>query len=234
MVGDRFSARKKRGGSGLIYFVLAILFLIFMIKWGIPGFINFLAGPSEDKGDLAKQGEDIVPPQTPTFAALPEATNSAKIRVEGYTESGVDVTVYLNDELVATDKTNDEGKFGFDITLTDGQNRIYIKAVDAAGNESQSIPETVTLDTKSVDITITSPTDGVEFFGKNNQVVTVSGEATKTDVSVTVNGSFARVDSDGKYSATVRLNEGENTLTVRVVDKAGNSAEKTIKVKLTF
>jgi hypothetical protein len=234
MVGDRFSARKKGGGSGLIYFVLAILFVFFMIKWGVPGFINFLAGPSGEKGGGLKQSEDIVPPQTPTFAALPEATNSGRVRVEGYTESEVDVSIYKNDELASTARSDTDGKFEFELSLSDGSNRIYVKARDAAGNESQSVPETVNLDTKAVDLTITSPADGAEFFGKDKQNITVLGEATKTNVSVTVNGSYARVDTDGKFSTTIRLNKGENQIAVRAVDRAGNSAEKTIKVKLIF
>ena len=51
---------------------------------------------------------------------------------------------------------------------------------------------------------------------------------------VTVNGSFARVDGEGKFSVVIRLHEGDNDLLLKAVGRAGNAAEKTIKVKLTF
>lgn len=230
--GDRYSSRKK-GGSGIIYFILAVAFVLFMIKWGLPVLVNLLAGPDGSKGSV-NQNDDVVPPQMPTLSALPEATNSASVSVEGYTEADAEITVWRNEELAETTKSDGRGLFLSGIRLAEGENRIQVKARDKAGNESRSLVKKIIFDKKGIDLAIEAPTEGAEIFGKNNQNVVVSGKVSKPNASVSVNGGYARVDSEGKYSQTIRLNEGENQITVQAVDKAGNAVEKTIKVKLTL
>ncbi len=232
MAGDRY--RSKRNRSGLIYFILTVLFVFFMVKWGVPLFINLVAGPSATKGGLLANGEDNVPPQTPILAALPAATNSGQIKIGGYTEPEVEISVWRNQEMVASDKSDDTGAFEIGIFLSDGENRIQVKANDDKENESESVVKTIIYDKSEVTITIESPADGAEVFGKNSQNLTVSGKVSQPEATVTVNGSFARVDGEGRFSVVIHLNEGDNTVLVKAVGRAGNAAEKTIRVKLTL
>ncbi len=234
MAGARFSTRKRKGGSGLLWGVLAVVFVVVMFKWGLPWFINFLAGPTGPKVTDINSSDDIVPPQTPTLFPLPEATNSAGIQVEGFTEADVEINIYRNDELANSDKSDDKGAFRVELKLVEGENRIQVRARDKAGNESQSAVKAVIFDKSGVLLTVESPSDGTEIFGQKNQNVPFSGKVSKPDATVPVNGNFARVDAEGKFTVTVRLNQGDNDVTVKAVDRAGNVAEKIVKVKLTF
>ncbi|MFZ2201892.1 MAG: hypothetical protein WAV56_00695 [Microgenomates group bacterium] len=234
MAGDRYSYRSKRNRSGLAYFILTVLFVFFMVKWGVPLFINLVAGPTGTKGGLLSSSEDNVPPQTPIISALPEATNSAQIEIAGYTEPKVEISVWRNGEMAASDKSDDRGSFKVDLRLIEGENRIQVKAKDEKENESESLVKTIVYDKSEITITVESPADGAEVFGKNSQNLTVSGKVSQPEATVTVNGRFARIDAEGKFSVAIRLNEGDNDLVVRAVGKAGNVAEKTIGVKLTF
>lgn len=231
---DRYRYGSKKNKSGLIYFMLTVLFVFFMVKWGVPLFINLVAGPTGTKGGLLSSSEDNVPPQTPIISALAEATNSAQIKIAGYTEPNVEISVWRNEEMTASDKSDDQGSFKINLRLVDGENRIQVKAKDNKENESESVVKTIIYDKSEITLTVESPADGAEVFGKSSQNLTVSGKLNQSEAVVTVNGRFARVDGEGKFSVAIRLNEGDNDLVVKAVGRAGNAAEKTIKVKLTF
>ena len=233
MAVDRYSNRKKNK-SGLTYFILTILFVFFMVKWGVPLFINLVAGPTGSKGGLLSNSEDNVPPQTPILSALPEATNSGQITIGGYTEPKVEISVWRNDEMEASDKSDDQGAFRVSLQLSDGENRVQVKAKDEKGNVSESVVKTIFFDKTEITIAIELPSDGSEVFGKSSQSLVVSGKVSQPEATVTVNGSFARVDTEGKFSVTVRLNEGDNEILVKAVGRAGNVTEKKLTVKLTL
>ncbi len=234
MAGERFSARKGKGGSGLIWGILAIVFLVVMFKWGMPWFINVLAGPSGPKAASVNPTEDVVPPQIPVLSPLVEATNSATIKVDGFTQAKVEVDAFINDQQVANTNSDDQGKFKLEFKLNDGSNKIQVKAKDKAGNVSRSVVKTVVFDKKGVDVTIDQPKDGSEIFGQNSQNVTFTGKVTKTDATVTINGNYARVDANGNFNLVVSLSQGDNNVSVKATDKAGNTVEKVVKVKLTY
>jgi len=225
-----YRSRGKKSGS-VFYIIVAVALAIFMFKWGLPLFVDLLAGPG---GEIVKQQtEDTIPPQTPILSALPEATNSARIIVEGYTEADAEVTALVNGDRFDSAQTGEDGAFRFEVTLKDGENTIIVSARDKAGNESVSPAKTVVFDVSPIQITLDSPKDGDEFFVKD-QSVTVSGKVNKSDAAVTVNGSLARTDADGNFSSSLRLSEGENTITVKAVGRAGNQSEKSITVRLTL
>lgn len=233
-MAGRFSTRKSRGGSGVVWGVLAVGLVVVMFKWGLPWFINILAGPSDQKAAGVNSSEDVLPPQIPVLSPLPEATNSAVIKIEGYTEGGVGVDIFLNDAQIASTNSDDSGFFRSEVKLSEGDNKIQVRANDSAGNTSQSVVKTVNFDKKGVDITIDSPKDGSEIFGQSNQNVTFSGKVSKPDASVNINGNYVRLDATGSFSSIVRLNQGDNNVSVKATDRAGNVAEKIVKVKLTY
>lgn len=233
-MAGRFSARKRRGGSGVVWGVLAIALVVVMFKWGLPWFINVLSGPSGQKATNVNQGEDVVPPQIPVLSPLLEATNSATLKIEGYTEPKAEVGVFLNEAQVASTNSDDQGMFKAEFKLNEGDNNIQVRAKDNAGNTSQSVIKTVNFDKKGVDISVESPKDGSEIFGQNNQNVTFSGKVSKPDASVNINGNYVRLDVNGNFSSIVHLSQGDNNVSVKATDQAGNTAEKIVKVKLTY
>lgn len=234
MAGERFSTRRRRGGSGIVWGVLAIGLIVVMFKWGLPWFIDVLAGPAALKAPSVSSGEDIVPPQIPALSPLVEATNSATLMIEGYTEGRVAVDIFVNDAQVVSTYSDDKGMFRSELKLSEGSNKIQVTAKDNAGNSSQSVVKTVNFDKKGVEITVDSPKDGSEVFGQNNQNVTFSGKVSKPDASVNINGNYARLDANGNFSSIVRLSQGDNNISVKAIDRAGNTIEKTVRVKLTY
>lgn len=75
-------------------------------------------------------------------------------------------------------------------------------------------------------LTITSPTEGASLTGMS---VVVKGQ-TAPGADVGINQLDVKADSKGNFSATISLDEGENTITVITNDDAGNMAEKDITV----
>lgn len=201
-----------------------------MFKWGIPFFVTIIAG----KGEVRQNQEiDVIPPQSPVLSALPEATNSSSLLVEGYTEAGAGLDLLINDSISMASKASDDGSFSMIGTLASGSNRVYLRATDKTGNASTSEVKLVIFDNKQIDLTISSPKDGSEFFGKNNQVIDIAGEVSKADSQVIINSSFVVVGKDGNFTHRFQLTDGDNEIKIVASDKAGNTAEKTIKILYT-
>lgn len=192
--------------------------------------MDIIAGTGDTKQN---QDKDVIPPQSPMLSALPEATNSSSLLVEGYTESGSALDLMVNDSISLTSKAGEDGFFSIVGTLIPGSNRVYVRAADEAGNMSSSEVKMVTFDSKAMDLTLSSPKDGVEFFGKNNQVIDLVGEVNKPDSQVIINNSFVVVERDGKFVHRFQLASGNNEIKIVASDKAGNTAEKTIKILYT-
>lgn len=224
----QYRAKKERGRSRF-YILLSIIFVAIMLKWGIPAFLNTVSGPEMQKKQSLNE-KDIIPPQQPVLSAVPEATNSAKITLQGYTESGAQVELMVNDVVSGQTTADDSGLFSFDTTLKTGSNTIIVTAKDAAGNASMSPTTTITYDNTPVKLTVDSPKDGDTFFGQTNQTVTVSGKVSKSDSQVLVNNNFAQVGSDGAFSYRMTLTDGDNPIHVVATDKSGNTDDAMLTV----
>ncbi len=223
---------KSEKNRSRFYILLSVVFVIAMFKWGVPMMIEAISGPENRRP--ASEEKDFIPPQQPVLSALPEATNSAKISLEGYTESGALVELLINDETTTSDEADESGLFQFSTTLRLGENRLYVTAKDEAGNSSQSPVSLITYDNNSVSLTMESPVSGTEIFGRANQTIEVKGEVSKWDSQVLVNNSFALVERSGKFSFRLSLSEGENTIRIVATDKAGNRDEEELKVLFNY
>ena len=212
------------------YFLLCIVFLFLMIKWGIPLFMNMVAGSGAER---IKTGKDIIPPQQPVISALPEATNSSAIFIEGFTEANASVELLVNDNVDKIFKADEKGNFTFDTRLVLGQNRIQFRAKDEAGNESMSEVTLVSYDNKPVVLTISSPKDGSEYFGKSSQVIDILGSVDKQNCQVLINNSFVQVDKTGSFVFRYLLSGGDNNISIVASDVAGNTAKQTLRIVYT-
>jgi len=222
---------RKRGNDSWKYFLISVVFIGVFIKWGIPLFLDILSGPT---GKKIKITEEAIPPIIPQLSALPEATFSASIQVEGFTDKEVEVTVMVNDQNGDSTITDKEGAFTLTAKLADGENRIQVKAKNSDQKESTSVIKIVSRDDKPITITLDSPKDGSEFLGKTNQVVEFRGKLDKSEADLTINNAFARVMSDGRFSLMFRLAEGENEIKLVAIDKAGNRAEKSLRINFSL
>lgn len=121
--------------------------------------------------------------------------------------------------------------------LPDGTNTIKCDASDYDGNVGVQRSVSFIVDTVPPELSVTSPANNLIT---NNKTVTVSGMAkdvTSSPVTVSVklnNGAEQEVSvgSNGAFSTTLTLSEGENTVVVKAVDAAGKSSTVTRKVTL--
>jgi bacillopeptidase F len=222
--------QSQNNNRSRFYILLSVVFIVVMYKWGIPLFMNVIAG---NGGQRVNTENDIIPPQTPMISALPDATNSARIVVEGYTEAAANVELLVNDQVQKMLKADDKGYFTFDSTLISGENRVQLRAKDEKGNESLSEVSLVNYDNKPIELVVSSPKDGSEYFGKTNQVIDIKGSVDKKEVTVLVNNSFVQVDKDGSFTHRFMLSNGDNNITVKATDPAGNNSEKSFKLVYT-
>ncbi len=219
--------RSQEGNRSRFYFLLSIVFIFVVVKWGFPLFIRIIAGD----GAIVKNTEvDVIPPQSPILSALPEATNGAEIIVEGYTEGGASLELNVNDVLNKTDKAKDDGFFSLVATLQTGTNRVQIRAIDGANNASLSEIKLVNLDKEPLVLTVSSPKDGTEYIGKNSQAVEIIGKVNKPNTQVLANNSFVDVARDGSFTHKLQLSNGDNTIKIVASDKAGNKDELDLKL----
>lgn len=133
-------------------------------------------------------------------------------------------------------KTAITGGYEFSYTpttaLSDGSHTIAINVKDNDGNSAVQKTVTFTIDTVAPILTIDSPSDGSVTNIASCVVSGKTNDATSSPVTVTVNGTAVTVNSDGTFSKTITLNEGNNTITVVATDAAGKATTVTRTIKL--
>ncbi|MDP4162259.1 MAG: S8 family serine peptidase [Bacillota bacterium] len=141
--------------------------------------------------------------------------------------NGTSINLYNGSTFVGTGKV-ENGQFSIPTTLNVGSNVFTVKA-DAEGNETESSePVNVTLDQKAPDVNVTDPIDG---YKTNKDVVTVNGSVSDDNQgSLTINDQSVKVKNDGTFSYPVVVTPGENTITIKATDLAGNETVVTRKV----
>ncbi|WP_053217671.1 S8 family serine peptidase [Virgibacillus senegalensis] len=160
-------------------------------------------------------------------------TNEEVVTVTGSAAPATTLTVYNNEEEAAVTEVGEDGTFSAEVTLESGANSLTAVSSTDNGSTDPSDPVVITLDQQKPGITITSPEDGEKT---NKEVVNVTGEVEEINLDkILVNGQKADVGEDGAFSKRILLDEGENEIKVRAVDKAGNARVKTITIdaKLT-
>jgi hypothetical protein len=97
-----------------------------------------------------------------------------------------------------------------------------------------SAPPPPPADTTPPAVVIASPLDGARLWGQNARISASATDASGiASMSIAIDGQVRASSSAGSISYTwnvKRLAAGEHTITVRAVDKAGNSAAASITV----
>lgn len=214
----------------LIYLGLTVLVIIVLILYGIPALTRFATFLSDSKKQDTSQSQgDELPIPAPKFYSIPEATNSAYLLISGYTNQGSTVSIFLNGSSVKEIKASD-GFFTNTLKLDMGTNEIYGITTDESGGKSNpSDKSTVVYETSIPELTITEPQEGAVVSIK---MLKLSGK-TVTGATLSVNDHLVLVNSDGTFTTTVSLNDNENTIKIISTSKAGNTAEKELKVTYT-
>lgn len=153
-------------------------------------------------------------------------TGNPNCTVQGTASDNSKLTLTVNGSGVEPDVN---GNFSYSLTLSEGDNVIDVKAVDMAGNTSES-QIILTLNTTTPTLMVSSPSNWQVF---NDPNIPVNGIITPvTDVTLTVNGLNVVINSDGSFEYALQVqNEGINA--VNIVAKhnmSGREASKSIIV----
>src|SRR3989344_7413155 len=130
------SRRANKGGKSKLVFTLIIIAIVayFSLTWLIPNLIGGLSfiNRSNTPQQASKKEAFISPP----VLNIPfEATNSAAIKIKGYSILEAIIDIYIDDEVQSTIKAASDGNFiSEEVELNFGTNNIYGKTVDQEGN----------------------------------------------------------------------------------------------------
>lgn len=176
--------------------------------------------------------QDTTPP-TVKFTKTPPPETNQTLSIEFQWEGNDNLT--LSENLLYSYKLDDSPwsdwrKITRFLTpnLKEGDHTFSLKAKDEAGNESNIITYTFKIDITPPILEITSPLSNIEVLEK---VIEIKG---KTEPGITVKIKEISVISDqqtGDFKISYTLNEGENKIEVKAIDKAGNETVKTLIIR---
>ncbi|MDQ5951066.1 MAG: hypothetical protein QG639_343 [Patescibacteria group bacterium] len=203
-----------------------ILILIFMFVV-LPLFIRFI---NSVLGTNPIAEDETVFLQPPVISAPVEATNSAQLKIDGYSSAGHEVVVVLNGQEFTRVPATDEGTFSADVELTEGENSLTSYSIDSEANESDAGQNyLIVLDTEDPKLEVTSPKEG-DRIDTRDSVIAVEG-STDPGSRIYVNDRTVFPGSDGTFSARHSLKEGKNEILVKARDEAGNETELKLTVE---
>lgn len=212
------------GGITVAVFILLLLF-------GLPLLVKLSVLLGNNRNDRGEVVEKLLPPLPPRLTATFEATNSAQLTVSGVAEPNVEIELFKNDVSMGKDNTDEKGLFSFSkIELEKGGNTFTaIAAKEKEGKSELSKSMTVIYEDTPPILEITNPSE--EKLTVDNPDFDIIGKS-DPEVSVTVNGKIAIVDSEGNFKLKIQLNTGKNDIEVEAKSQAGNEARK--RVEITF
>lgn len=228
-------AEKKLKKNLLLTIIIIFVIAFVLLNWGLPALIGGLSAfnklkPAEGKVELNLEDKAIAPP----VLNIPfVATNSATIKITGYSAPKSRVELYLDNSLEDTVSSAEDGSFVFEsVPLSVGVNNIYGKTVDDK-NRTSLASKTIrlTYSSEKPKLEVTEPSDGQEVKGGDKKVK-VSG-TTSPDSLISINGQTSIVNSDGNFSLTININDGDNTVSVVATSPLGNISKVDRRVKYT-
>ena len=230
-----FTVRRVERKSRWKFFLTVIVagaLIYSMFAWFLPTFIGGLSILNRFKS-APRLSDNIADHTTlaPPVLNIPyEATNTAFIKINGYSQPGSEVEIYLDDDLKTTVEVLAGNFTSEEIPLSVGTNNIWGKTVDEQGNRSlASKTIRIIYSNEKPKLDLKEPQDNQIITGDKKVTVSGSVDADK-EITVTVNGIRLIVNTTGNFSQKIDLNEGDNNLVIIAADSLGNSTQITRKV----
>lgn len=214
-------------------------FLFFLGGCGIIALFIFGLLPIFTRMLMKNAQVSKLPSATPTVVSPPvlyqpmyTATNSAQVTIRGKADPNMGILLGINGSIDQRTASTGSGDFVFEnVTLNKGGNTIVSYAEDANSNRSDgsgSISIDYLTDVPKLDVG--QPTDGLLVTQRKQSVVSVKGQ-TDPGNKAYLNDQFLFVSSDGSFSGSFQLQQGDNLLHIRAVNTAGNETVKDVHVK---
>jgi hypothetical protein len=224
--------QKKLLRQTFFFLALAIVIAVVMLAVVVPGIIRVLGGLSSSTSPVVT--EDLPPLQPPVISAPVPATFSASLKLSGFAEKAATVVLVQNGQEAGQTTAQDNGAFQFDVQLQKGENALSAYAKTSEKRQSAVSQEfKVVMDNELPKLEITDPKEGEKksVQGKKNQSTSITGN-TDPNTKITLNDRLAFVKADGSFTASFFLQTGDNEITIKATDQAGNVTEK--KVTITY
>lgn len=220
--------QKNQNRQLVVWLLILGLFMVSLYKFGVPIFLWVVDRMIPSSGVTTT--EDSVVPQSPMLAAMNEATFSASIKVTGATSGGAKVQLSDQSGAIYTATADEGGYFDIDgVKLVKGENTIAVWAENSKGEQSSKTQFTLTRDDEAPQLTIDEPSNGARFSGLSEKNMAVRGGLDENG-SVRVNGTVVWLNSEHKFSQSMTLQPGDNTIKVEASDLAGNQTATELKV----
>lgn len=222
----KYRRRKRSLISYLVVFLVGIAFLatigVRIIVSSISLLANFISSTKQNNPSVSS--EDFF--SAPEIIDIPEATNSAAIKIEGVAPDGALLSIFVNN-VEKKQIQSEGGNFQTRLTLSSKNNSIFVEAQNPDTGKSKRSESHLVLFIKEPPIlTINSPTEG-QFVSAAE--IEIKGSVS-VDITVKIMGQPTVVNSQGEFSEKISLNNGENKLTVEAIDAAGNITTKEFTV----
>jgi len=227
LLSKKESKRNLRQAVFFSFLTLALAALVFI--YGIPTVIKMAVFVGNLRSSTTPvESNDNIPPSPPIFKTLLEATNSAKINLHGFAESGSDVKIYLTGQPINDVIADNDGNFSMDnLELTLGKNEITAIAIDNAGNKSRESEKLVVwYDNQPPELEVNQPADKSIITSENSKVEIVG--KTEPEVNLLINEHLVILNKEGGFKYSFSLSSGENLINIVATDKAGNQTIKTL------
>lgn len=210
--------------------IVIIIFLAFnfgpILITSLGGFIDTVTGKGNQSTKISNN-EDL---EAPTLDPLSTATKESTINVSGrsyYNEGEIELIV--NGEKRDEFELENSQDFTFeDVELSEGQNFIKARIVINGKRSEFSEEEVISYSKDAPKLEISAPSDK-QSFSKADREIIISG-TTDPENTVSVNDFIAIVDSSGNFSYTYKLENGENKLTIKATNAAGQETTKELTV----
>lgn len=207
--------------------IIALMFLFLFV--GLPFILKLTGSIAKFKAEEPNSTNATTIISEPFIDPLPQATNKQSVTVTGSAIEGTTVILYLNQSKYKDTITAKDGSFQIsNVPLKTGSNSIYAVSKEENTKSKPSKVITIIYKSKAPELSIESPNDG-SSFKRDERTIEIKG-LTEEDITVTVNDRFIFVSSNGSFSTSYALSEGENILVFKAVDLAGNETEETITV----
>lgn len=208
----------------MLSIVGSIGIIAFIVFFGLKTLIGFSVVVDTLHGAAPKTTEAPALIQPPVLDPLPDATNSAKLKVTGKANPDHTVIVYLNDEEYDRIDVDEHGEFFLNVSVKDGQNTIAAKDQDDKGRKSDlSNVLSVLIKNKAPILEVSTPDDNASVSGEDNHIQV--GGKTEADNTITINDRLVVVKTDGSFAYSYPLGDGVNTLIITATDGAGNQTK---------